>query len=314
MRVLYLGDFIKQNGPSIVDINLTNKLGNQVLKVQINKSLSKVLNNIFSCDIVNVSGVSAKGALYALLAKLCGKKVTYIMHGGLEIERKYRKVSKDRIIYEKIIIACAKKVICVSEKFEENIKNTYNLKKTVYINNGVELKSKEMLNDIKRDENLILTVGGGRREKGILNICKAISCLNDKKVKLIVVGEDGPDTESIKTYDFVEYKGFVDNKELIKLMEQSNIFIQNSLYEPFGIAPLEAISSGCKVILSENIGAPIKQINEFVVKHDDIESISKSIDKLLKNRNIQNVDQSFIDNLTWENSAERYIELWKSMI
>lgn len=313
MKVLYLGDFIKENGPSMVDINLTNKLGDQVLKVQINKNLKKALSEILSCDIINVSGVSVKGALYALIAKLCGKKVTYIMHGGLEIEKRYREVPKDRIICEKITIACAKKIICVSEKFEEIIKNTYNLKKTTYINNGVELKFKDKLNN-NIDENLILTVGGGRKEKGILNICKAISCLNDKKVKLIVVGEDGPDTESIKTYDFVEYKGFVDNKELIKLMEQSNIFIQNSLYEPFGIAPLEAISSGCKVILSENIGAPIKQINEFVVKHDDIESISKSIDNLLKNRNIQNIDQSFIDNLTWENSAKRYIKLWKSMI
>ncbi|MGL5558920.1 MAG: glycosyltransferase family 4 protein [Paraclostridium dentum] len=314
MKVLYLGDFIKKNGPSMVDINLTNKIKNGLLKVQINKDFKNSIRQILACDIVNISGVSVKGAVYSFLAKLFGKKVTYIMHGGLKIEKNYSNISKQGIVCEKIIIMFSDKVICVSEKFEKIIKGTYNLKKTIYINNGIELKLNNICNKKFIDENCILTVGGGRKEKGILNICKAIESLNKKDLKLIVVGEDGIDTEKIKSYDFVDYKGFIDNSDLIKLMEKSNIFIQNSLFESFGIAPLEAIASGCKVILSENIGAPIKGIESFTVKCGDTEYLAILIKKLLDNRDIQKIDKSFLENLTWENTAERYMKLWESMI
>ena len=58
MKVLYLGDFKKKNGPSMVDINLTNKLDKKVIKVQIDKNYKSTVKHIKSVDIVNISGVS----------------------------------------------------------------------------------------------------------------------------------------------------------------------------------------------------------------------------------------------------------------
>lgn len=313
MKVLYLGDFKKKNGPSMVDINLTNKLDKKVIKVQIDKNYKSTIKHIKSVDIVNISGVSMKGCIYSIISKIMRKKITYIMHGGIKIEKQYRSISKYRSIYENIIISLADKVICVSEKYENLVKKVYNINKTLYINNGVNIDINKDEN-VNRDNNTIITVGGGRREKGVLNICKSIQLIDNNNIKLIVAGEDSIDTDEIKSYDFVDYKGFISNNELLKLMNSSSIFIQNSYCESFGIAPIEAIQNGCKIIVSENVGVPIKGIDEFVVKTDNIYELKQCIEKLIVNRDTQQIDLSFINDLTWDKASDKYLALWNSMI
>ncbi len=314
MKILYLGDFKKMNGPSMVDINLTNKLEDKVLKVQIDGKYMPILKDIKNSDIVNISGVSAKGVVCSIFSKIYGKKVTYIMHGGLKIESKYRNIKFNRKLYEIIILKFSNKVICVSEKFEEKIKEEYNLKNTTYINNGIDIKKDIKECEIKKEKHQILTVGGGRQEKGILNICKAVELLNNVNIKLIVVGEDGRDTEHIKAYSFVEYKGFVSHNELLTLMEKSNIFIQNSYCESFGITVLEAMMNQCNIIISKDVGAPIEHLEDYTVDSDDINKISMLLSNLLNDNSKQNIDMKFVDNLTWDVAAENYLNIWSHMI
>lgn len=320
IKVLYIGDYIKKNGPSIVDINLNKHFSsNDITREQINQKINfTFLNKIFNADIINVSGVSFKGVLAIIIAKFFFKKTTFIMHGSLVIEKKYRNISKYRILFEKLLIFFVDQIICVSENFANRIEKKYSLYKykITYVNNGVKIENNS-INNFDKNKFHILTVGGGRREKGIIYLCKAISLLHDKNIKLIVVGGDGIDTEKIKSYDFVNYLGFISQKKLFKLMEDSAIFMQNSLYEPFGMTPLEAGQRKCKLILSKNIGALslIDIDSKFIVDPKNINRISNLVNEILNNNNYEYSNINFNYNeISWEKRAREYFDIWKSLL
>ncbi|MGB0383974.1 MAG: glycosyltransferase [Ardenticatenaceae bacterium] len=50
--------------------------------------------------------------------------------------------------------------------------------------------------------------------------------------------------------DCVKLTGFVSDQQLETLYQQALMLVYSSLYEGFGIPPLEAMSSGCPVITS----------------------------------------------------------------
>lgn len=49
--------------------------------------------------------------------------------------------------------------------------------------------------------------------------------------------------------------GFVNEKEVMDILSKSNVFIEGSFYQGFGLTAFEAIFSGCEVISSNNRGA-----------------------------------------------------------
>ena len=44
------------------------------------------------------------------------------------------------------------------------------------------------------------------------------------------------------------------NDKLLKEMENADVYIQNSLYETFGLAVIEALDAGCSLLLSNKMG------------------------------------------------------------
>ncbi|GLI56797.1 hypothetical protein PM10SUCC1_23110 [Propionigenium maris DSM 9537] len=310
MEILYIGDFKKKNGPSMVDINLNKYFPKDIVVFhQIQKKIElNLLKKIINCKIIVVSGISFLGAFSFILGKLFSKKNCLIMHGTLKLERKFRFVPRYRYYIELFSIFCATKIIAVSKKFSKDLKDLYPRKKNNidYVNNGVEVKKKSNLSKVKGK---VLTVGGGRKEKGILTICKALDKLKDIDIELLVAGEDGVDTEEIKKYSFVNYLGFIEHIQLTELMKKSELFIQNSAYEPFGMAPLEALNYNCKLLLSENVSSKeLLNIRSSNIIHDykNIDEIASKIEICLLNEN----DTFFKPNidLSWSKKSTQYLK------
>lgn len=318
MRTLYIGDFIKFNGPSLVDIQLNNFFPKNVEKEQINKIFNKdFFLKIIKADIIHVSGVSLKAVIALFLAKLMFKKTTFTMHGALKIEKKFKKISSLRILMEKIQIDLSNKIITVSEMYKNKIIKSYDNishKKINCIYNGINKNNFYKYKNQKK-ENQILTIGGGRPEKGVKYICQAIESINNKKIKLIVVGEDGEDTQRIKKYSFVDYKGFLSQEKLFELMKESKIFIQNSIYESFGLTVFEALSYGCELILSNNIGSlEILDIKDkYIVNYSDENRIKHLILSLLNSKtNGQKININY-DKYSWSEISQNYLEMWENL-
>lgn len=311
MKILYIGDFISKNGPSMVDINLFDNLKKEeITKEQINKIIDiNFLKKIYFNEIILTSGVSLKGAISSLLGKILRKKVLFVMHGSLKKESNFRAISLKRKAIEYCQIKFSSKIICVSENFSKEIKKIYPkfVQKIIFINNGIDLENNKK-NVLK--ENIILTVGGGRKEKGVLDVAKAVSKIESKKYILIVVGENGRDTDEIKKFDFVKYLNFLEHDKLMLLMEKAEIFVQNSDYEPFGIAPLEAAARKCKLILSQNVSSKVllKEKTYYCIKNNkDIDEIKRNLEASITEEKFP----AFKEKRTWEKVAQEYIRVIK---
>lgn len=308
--ILYIGDFIKQNGPSVFDSHITKYIYG-VKKEQIDRKITLLfIKELINSDVVHVSGISGKGLFSLLLAKVFFKKTSLTMHSSLKKEKEFRKIKQYRIYMEYLQMMLSNKIICVSEMLSDLVKRLYrriDSQKICCIHNGID-----MINlpdeEKKKDKYSLITTGGGRKEKGVLYVCKAIEKLNMKGITLFVVGEDGVDTKKIKDYKFVKYLGLLFREEFLEILKKSNIFIQNSVFDSFGLSVIEAASYKCKVILSNNIGAleVLKLESKYIINYNDIHSIGQIISELIfdgRQKIILNLD-------SWAGVAEKYKRLW----
>jgi glycogen(starch) synthase len=65
---------------------------------------------------------------------------------------------------------------------------------------------------------------------------------------VILAGEDSLESTSTAIPLGVTAAGMLDEAELLRLFQQSSVYIVASVYEPFGLAPLEAALCGCAVL------------------------------------------------------------------
>ncbi|QEC74794.1 glycosyltransferase family 4 protein [Mucilaginibacter ginsenosidivorax] len=104
--------------------------------------------------------------------------------------------------------------------------------------------------------NYILTVGSIEKRKNILTLIEAFNEMPNEGIKLVIVGDVSPifnnqGNEMMKTNGNVVFAGRVDDAHLAGLYTNAQMFIYPSLYEGFGIPPLEAMAYGCPTIVSD---------------------------------------------------------------
>ena len=110
----------------------------------------------------------------------------------------------------------------------------------------------------------LLFVGSIEPRKNLLTLLRAYNLLtNEEKgeLPLILVGFKGWSNQEImqeieKNRDFIRYLGFVSDSELAHIYNLATVFIYPSLYEGFGLPPLEAMACGTPVIVSSVASLP----------------------------------------------------------
>lgn len=111
----------------------------------------------------------------------------------------------------------------------------------------------------------ILSVGTLEPRKNLATVLDAYKMLLNQvelAPDLLIVGAKGwltdieARTQQLGITDHVKLTGFVTDKELQTLYQQATMLVYPSLYEGFGIPPLEAMSSGCPVITSNASSLP----------------------------------------------------------
>ncbi len=86
-------------------------------------------------------------------------------------------------------------------------------------------------------DDLVFVMGGGQWEKFINELSNALNELEDYKSKILKIG-------------------YVDDDDLPALYSNAEWFVYTSMYEGFGLPPLEAMSCGCPVITSNATSLP----------------------------------------------------------
>ena len=218
------------------------------------------------------------------------------------------------------IIKTSKHIFTVSQFSKSEIINFYhpNPNKIDVIYNAVNDIFKPKTNNTKED--YILAVSSLNYQKNFHSLIKAFNLLEDKNIKLYLVGGINKNFASLELLKDIEhnkniiFRGRVDDDELIKLYSNAKCFLCPSLYEGFGIPPLEAQACGCPVIVSNVASLPeVCRDSALYCDPYDTEDIKNKIEMLLNNEELQKecIQKGFenIKRFSWKKSAEKIINI-----
>lgn len=213
----------------------------------------------------------------------------------------------------------ADKIVCVSNFTSNELKKYVGLNKNKIevIYNGID---KDWFN-IKieksvHDKPYLLYVGNVKPHKNLINLVKAFDLIKDKiphtlvivgKKEGFITGDNNIFKLTEKMSDRVIFTGYIDDNLLKQYYKQADLLIFPSLYEGFGLPPLEALAAGTNVICSNIL--VLKEICRDMVRYFDpldINSISKCIIKnIMVDIPVKNVN--LLNKYDWEKSAKKYI-------
>ena len=223
------------------------------------------------------------------------------------------------------IVKSSRKIVTVSEFSKKEIISILNVpeEKVEVVYNAVSEKFK--YNSSIEKENYILAVSSLDPRKNFKNLILAFKNLNLKDYKLKIVGSENKvfsNTEIknlIKETPNVEFTGYVSDDKLIKLYQQAKLFVYPSLYEGFGIPPLEAMACGTPVVVSnvaslpEVCGDAVYYVNPY-----DIHDIARGIETVLKDEELQKelIQKGLkrVKLFSWEKSAKKLIEIIEEVV
>jgi glycosyltransferase involved in cell wall biosynthesis len=167
-------------------------------------------------------------------------------------------------------------------------------------------------------EHYILAVSSHDPRKNFLRIIQAFKALRRSDLKLYIIG-DMPKVfrkENLSNHidSSIRILGHVDDKALSHYYRHADLFVYPSLYEGFGIPPLEAMSHECPVLLSDI--PPLREIyGNSAVYCDpyDINSIAVGMERLLSNavlrENLLKQSREVLIRYSWEASAAKLVSV-----
>jgi glycosyltransferase involved in cell wall biosynthesis len=209
------------------------------------------------------------------------------------------------------------KVITVSNYVKKDIENSFNIKdiEVVYC---AQSNHFENLN-LKR-EKIILAVSSLDPRKNFNRIINAYQQL-DTDYKLYFVGAKSKSFSEINvnkesSNENIIFTGYLNDNDLIKLYNRASIFIYASLFEGFGMPPLEAQACGCPCLVSNKTSLPEVYLDSVeYCEPTSIESIKNKLELLINNKEKRDdlVKKGYknIARFSWEMSAKKLISIIK---
>jgi glycosyltransferase involved in cell wall biosynthesis len=225
----------------------------------------------------------------------------------------YEKLSMTQKIYSKFMMNEAVKlsdeVITISEFSKSEILKYLSVNplkiKVVHFGIDPEIIKSEIKEDfplsISIPERFLLFVGNVKPHKNLITLLKALEILLQSGIdyKLVIVGKkEGFITGDEEVFKLVEnnkilnehiiFTGYIENRELYNYYKKATVFVFPSLYEGFGIPPLEAMICGCPVIASDLTAIPeICGDAVLYINAIDPADIAKKISTLIDDNNLR---------------------------
>jgi glycosyltransferase involved in cell wall biosynthesis len=303
----------------------------------------KLLNQE-KCDLVHFTHFNAP-LLYR------GKFVTTIhdttisFYPGKKMNSWWRKLAYNFVIRH--AIGKAKKVITVSDNTKRDVEKLFNTpsNKIQTVHNGIgnefhpveEIEKQTVKQKLALTENFLLYTGNWREHKNLVRLLQSFKKILEqakksdgpaslKNLQLVITGKPDPyypevtqTIEQLELQNAVKLVGLVEQEDLIRLYGAAKMYVFPSLYEGFGLPPLEAMQCLTPVVASR-ISAIPEVCGNAVQYFDpkDIDDMSTQILKVLLNEEMQSdlikKGESQIKKFSWDRASNETLKIYQSVL
>lgn len=182
---------------------------------------------------------------------------------------------------------------------------------------------------IRENENVILYVGAEEPRKNIQLLINSFSKLKTRvpRVKLLKVGMPNfigvrekllKQIEALNLKNDIIFTGYVSEIDLAKIYNAVDLFVFPSLYEGFGMPPLEAMACGTPVITSDTSSLP-EVVGDAAVIADpyDTEGLAEKMYTLLTDQTLCKsiIKKGFARSkvFNWDEAAKKTLEVYEQV-
>ncbi len=221
-------------------------------------------------------------------------------------------------------------VIAVSNFTKNKVVSNYliNPDKVHVVHNAVESPNKTFLqnNGLRKNNKVVLFVGRITLQKGpdyFLYAAKRI-LEKDPNIRFVMAGSGNMEPFIIEKAaelgiaDKFLFTGFLQGDDVHKAYQMANVYVMPSVSEPFGITPLESMTNGTPVIISNQSG--VSEVINHCLKVDfwDIDELSN---KILGVLNYSSLHEELKENastevrkFSWDLPAAKCINIYNQLI
>jgi glycosyltransferase involved in cell wall biosynthesis len=197
-----------------------------------------------------------------------------------------------RVLVQRLAIRQASLLICISSVFRDHLVHDYGfpLAKTMVVPNPVRIS--RFANEPRQLQTppTVLVLGRICVRKGVESVVTTAQLLLERgvEVRIRVLGNPSLWSDYTRLLDDLpsensEYAGHVPAAEIPVELARSDILLQASKYEPFGLTVGEALAAGVPVVATSEVGA-IEGVDRSVVIEvapGDAEGMADAIDAML---------------------------------
>lgn len=211
-----------------------------------------------------------------------------------------------KLIGPKQMCEQADTIIAISENTKNDIIKIFNIdsNKIKVVYPGIANNFFEQINDTKKVEvkkkynlpdNYIFYLGNLEPRKNVETLLKAFELVKDKNMYLVLAGSKAWKYKNInklynssKAKSRIKFLGYVDTEDKHALYSLATAFVYPSIYEGFGLPPLEAAASGTPVISSFN-SSLVEAVGDsgLLIDPNNYNELAIVIDKLLSDKKLQ---------------------------
>ena len=233
----------------------------------------------------------------------------------------------------------AHRILTVSEASKRDIIHFFSVppEKVVVVYNAIEERfsktpSEDAIARVRERYQLnhpfVLYVGNIKPHKNLVRLIEAFAELRRRgfdELKLLIIGDEISKLPALrravhshKLHKHVRFLGYLEDETLASLYRLASVFVFPSLYEGFGLPPLEAMASGTPVVTS-NVSSMPEVTGDAAVLVDpySVDSIVEGIARVLKDpalsADLRRKGIARAREFSWDRSVQRTRELYQEV-
>ena len=265
----------------------------------------------------------------AIAVAAAARKPLVVHVHSTEFDRAGERVNTQIYEIERTGMHSANAVICVSHLTQNTVAGRYGVgpEKLSVVYNAVETVSDEAehMRPIERNEKIVLFLGRLTMQKGPEYFLRAAKKVVEKfdKVRFVVAGSGDMIAQCVRDVaqlglgHHVTFTGFLHGPDVARVFQMADLYVMPSVSEPFGIAPLEALSHNVPVIISRQSG--VSEVLTHVLKVDfwDTDEMANKILAVLTHPPLQRALRQHghieLRKLSWEDSARQVRAVYEAV-